>query len=196
MRIMAEPEETKLHIVLYQPQIPQNTGNIARLCMAEGAMLHLIKPLGFALDKSALRRAGLDYWPQLPKRIHDDWHHFLQYLGQKTFSGQTSKDTLASEVRSDNQGNSGQTWFTGPPLFPLSTMGLYLLPRVILPERAYFLFGREDSGLPAEILNTYAQQSLTIPQRGQARSLNLANSAAIVLYEHYRQILERSNTLH
>ena len=146
-----------VHIVLYQPEIPQNTGNIARTCAATGAHLHLIEPLGFAIDERKLKRAGLDYWHLLPITRYSGWEEFVcrhragafYYLSTKARRNYAAADLTADEL--------------------------------------YLVFGPETRGLPEELLRAHAEQALRIPMRGQARSLNLSNSVAIVVYEALRQ---------
>ncbi|MDE6979358.1 MAG: tRNA (cytidine(34)-2'-O)-methyltransferase [Helicobacter sp.] len=150
-----------MHIVLHQPQIPHNTGAIGRLCVALGAELHLIHPLGFHLTQKEIRRAGLDYWEHLQlfewDCVQSFWacyapnstHHFCSTKAQKS---------------------------------------LYEA-RLIAP--CFLHFGREDAGIPSEILNRYAEQCYKIPMQSTARSLNLATAVAIVGYESFRQTISR-----
>ena len=146
------------NLILFRPEIPPNTGNIIRLCANTGAGLHLIKPLGFALQDARLRRAGLDYHEWAPVRQHDSLDDCLRVLCH-------------------------------PRLFALSTHGqvVHSVPRFAPGDT--FLLGPEGSGLPAEVLATVpADRVLRIPMRTAARSLNLSNAAAIVLYEAWRQL--------
>ncbi|TCL42619.1 tRNA (cytidine(34)-2'-O)-methyltransferase [Harryflintia acetispora] len=144
-----------LNLVLVEPQIPQNTGNIARTCAATGARLHLVGPMGFSVDDRKLKRAGLDYW------------HYLDinyYQGLEDFFSRTSGNyyyfsTKARQVHSD----------------------------VSYPDESYLLFGREDAGLPEELLFSHPQRCVRIPMQPGLRSLNLSNSAAIAAYEVLRQ---------
>lgn len=161
-------KKIEIHIVLYQPEIPQNTGNIIRQCAAMEAMLHIIEPASFSLSDKHIRRAGLDYWFQIKKTVHKDWQNFLHTALQE------------KEYNIENLLNL--------PLYPVSTMGFHQLNGIKLPDKVYFLFGSESSGLPPQILNFWCENSIQIPQTGKVRSLNLANSAAIVLYEAYRQM--------
>jgi len=145
------------NLILYRPEIPPNTGNIIRLCANTGTALHLIKPLGFSLEDAQLRRAGLDYHEWATVRQHD-----------------SLADCLAS--------------LAGPRVFALSTRGTraHSTP-AFLPGDA-FLLGPESSGLPAELLAALPENRiLRIPMRTAARSLNLANAAAVVVYEAWRQ---------
>lgn len=145
-----------MHIVLYQPEIPQNTGNIARLCAATGTILHLIEPLGFLLDNRHLRRAGLDYWKLV--EIH-------RYLDFQEF------EDAHPQAR----------------LFYLTTKGDRPYHQVSFAFDDFLVFGPETRGLPPEILSRQSELNLRLPMIPGARSLNLAVSAAIVLYEALRQ---------
>jgi tRNA (cytidine/uridine-2'-O-)-methyltransferase len=145
------------HIVLFQPEIPPNTGNIIRLAANAGASLHLVRPLGFELTRKAVRRAGLDYEELASVRVHASLPACLEALGRgRLFSVETGGARLYSAVR-------------------------------FRPGDA-FIFGPETRGLPAEALaHVPRARQLTIPMRPNNRSLNLANAAALVVYEAWRQ---------
>lgn len=145
-----------INIVLVEPQIPQNTGNIARTCAATGAALHLVKPMGFTVDDKKLKRAGLDYWHMLDITYYDGLDDFFE----------------------KNKGGS---------FFFLTTKGRHIFSDVSFPKNTFIIFGREDAGLPEELLKEHEESSLRIPMVGDARSLNLSNTAAIVTYEILRQ---------
>lgn len=145
-----------MHVVLFQPEIPQNTGNIARLCAAAHCRLHLIEPFGFILDDRHLRRAGLDYWPLVEVHKYLDFEEFTKL-------------------------NPGGRYFY------LTTKAQHFYYKVNFQANDYFIFGPETRGLPPEILNSNPSHNLRIPMRPEARSLNLANSVGIVLYEALRQ---------
>ncbi len=147
----------RFHIVLYQPEIPQNAGAVLRTCAATGSVLHLIGPLGFRLDVAGVRRAGMDYreWGQVQR--WDDWAAFQ--VG------------FPRDAR----------------LFVATTKGLKAHVEFEYREGDWFLFGAEGSGLPAEILAMYQARLLRIPMVSPARSLNLAQSVVVVLYEALRQ---------
>lgn len=147
-----------LHVVLYQPQIPQNTGNIARTCAAVGAALHLVEPLGFSVTDSAVRRAGLDYWSEVPVHRHAGLQPVL-----------------------DAAAPAGQ-------LVLLSTHGTRPYTQFRYRPGCYLLFGNETAGLPAELRARYQTATARIPMRRGLRSLNLANSVAVVVYEALRQL--------
>lgn len=144
-----------LNIVLVEPQIPQNTGNIARTCAATGAALHIVKPMGFAVNDAKLKRAGLDYWHLLNITYYENLDDFFAR-------------------------NTGRFYF-------LTTKGRKIYSDASYPDGAFIIFGREDAGLPEELLVEYPESSLRIPMICDARSLNLSNSVAICCYEVLRQ---------
>ena len=160
-----------MNIVLLEPEMPSNTGNIGRTCVAVGARLHLIEPLGFKLSEKAVKRAGLDYWDKLDVRVYSDYREFLERCpdapGKMYFA--TAK---AHQVYSD----------------------------VSYEPDCYLMFGKESAGIPEEILVENESRCVRIPMWGDIRSLNLANSVAIVLYEALRQQgfenLEKQGSLH
>ena len=145
----------ELNIVLIEPQIPQNTGNIARTCAVTGARLHLVKPMGFSVDDKKLRHAGLDYWHYLDITYYDGLSDFF--------------------ARTDGE------------YFYFSTKALNTYCDVAYPDKSYLLFGREDKGLPEELLFANKERCVRIPMINEMRSLNLSNSAAIGAYEVLRQ---------
>ena len=146
-----------LHIVLVEPEIPPNTGNIARLCVAAGARLHLVEPLGFSLDDKSLRRAGMDYWRQCDVRIWPSFQELRETSANARFLFLTKKTNRA-----------------------------YWDHR--FAPNDHLVFGRETKGLPESLLAMNASDCLRIPMREEARSLNLATAAGIVLYEAVRQL--------
>jgi tRNA (cytidine/uridine-2'-O-)-methyltransferase len=146
-----------LHVVLIQPEIPPNTGNIGRLCLATGAHLHLVKPLGFSLDDRALKRAGLDYWKEVTVTV---WESFGELQA-------------AQEV--------------GRRYFFLTTKTRTAYWDVGFEDGDFLVFGRETRGLPESLLAENAERCLTIPMSEQTRSLNLATAVGIVLFEAVRQ---------
>lgn len=146
-----------LHIVLIEPEIPQNTGNIARTCLAAGARLHLVGPLGFEIDGAALRRAGMDYWEKCDVRRWDSLEDLRAGAGTGRFFFMTTKSRRAYwDVR--------------------------------FADGDHIVFGRETRGLPESLLAAEKPNLLTIPMSADARSLNLATSVGIVLYEACRQL--------
>jgi len=165
-----------MNVVLVEPEIPPNTGNVARLCAATGATLHLVGPLGFRLDDRELKRAGMDYWEQVT------WKYWDTLDALKATASNSRPDTLPSEGRGE---------FSSPrPLFYYVTTKVkrpYTEPRYKWGD--YLVFGRETAGLPKELLAANPETTITIPMfNPQARSLNLATAVAIVLYEAVRQV--------
>ena len=151
-----------LHVILYQPRIPPNTGNAIRLCANTGARLHLVRPLGFSLDDAQLRRAGLDYHEYASLQVHDSLPAALEAIA--ALDG-------------------------GPPrLFALSTRGRVRYDVPAFRDGDAFLFGSETDGLPEAVLAALpAAQRLRLPMRPDNRSLNLSNAVAVVVYEAWRQ---------
>ena len=145
-----------MHIVLYEPEIPQNTGNIARTCAATGSMLHLIEPLGFELSDRYLKRAGLDYWHMMQYRVYADFERFLEAWPDARMHFLTTKAPCAYTEAS-----------YGPDDF--------------------LVFGCETRGLPESLLSRVYDRCVRIPMVPGARSLNLSNSVAVVVYEALRQ---------
>jgi tRNA (cytidine/uridine-2'-O-)-methyltransferase len=158
-----------LHIVLLEPEIPQNTGNISRTCAALGARLHLIEPLGFSLDDRSLKRAGLDYWPLVDKEVHPSLEEFYRAQG------------LSAPGEKPGAGNGGTK------VFYLSARAKKLYTAVKFPEEVFFVFGRESTGLPSGLLAAAAPRCIRIPMLPGLRSLNLSNSVAIIAYEYARR---------
>lgn len=148
----------KINIVLHQPEIPQNTGNIARTCAATGAALHIIKPMGFEIDDRKLKRAGLDYWDKLDITYYEDYNDFLK-------------------KRPDAIGNT----------YYFSTKAPQSYTDIEYPDNTYIMFGKETKGLPEDILYDNKDFCVRIPMRDTIRSLNLSNSVAIAVYEIIRQ---------
>jgi tRNA (cytidine/uridine-2'-O-)-methyltransferase len=152
--------DSSIHIVLFQPEIPANTGNIIRLCFLNKLKLHLIEPLGFSLDDASLRRAGIDYWDRFHTEveIHPDWEAFT--------------------ARHPGMGTSG--------LF-FSAHAAKTFWEADYGDPVYLVFGRETAGLPEEIRRRYADRLVTIPKRSEeGRSLNLSNAVAVAVYEAMR----------
>lgn len=150
-------EAKMFHIVLVEPEIPQNTGNISRTCAVTGAALHLVKPLGFSIDDRHLKRAGLDYWQSLTLFVHDSFQEVVDQAGPN------ARFYLATTKGSRNY--AGVRYCDGD----------------------YLVFGKETAGLSEEIRAMFPQNCIRIPMGKGQRSLNLSNSAAIVLYEALRQ---------
>ena len=147
---------SKLNIVLFEPEIPSNTGNIGRTCVATGTRLHLIEPLGFRLNEKAIQRAGMDYWNDLDVTTYLNYEDFLaKNPGAKIYMATTKARQTYAEVHYE--------------------------------EDCYIMFGKESAGIPEEILVQHPDTVIRIPMNENIRSLNLANSVAIVLYEALRQ---------
>lgn len=152
-------------IVLYEPEIPPNTGNIMRLCANTGCRLHLIHPLGFDLDEKKLRRAGMDYRDLATIQEHQSFEEFLAYCEEEC--GIENKEL---------------------PIFALTTKGSKNYSEVSFSADAILLFGPETRGLPDNVLNALsADRKLRLPMHPDSRSLNLSNTVAIVTYEALRQ---------
>ena len=145
-----------VNIVLHEPEIPANTGNIGRTCAAAGAALHLIEPLGFHLSEKNLKRAGMDYWSSL---------HVARYINYESFLEKNP----------------------GAQVYYATTKGHLLYTEVEYPPDVFLMFGKESAGIPEEILCRHPDRCVRIPMLGETRSLNLSNSAAILLYEVLRQ---------
>ena len=146
-----------LNIVLHEPEIPQNCGNIARTCAATGSVLHLIKPLGFDISEKAVRRAGLDYWHLVDVRVYEDMADFF----------------AKNQVK--------QLWC-------LSTKAPRSYTEACFDDGCYLLFGKETKGLPEDFLAQHYEETVRIPMRAEARSLNLSNAVAITVFEALRQL--------
>lgn len=145
-----------VNIVLVEPEIPMNTGNIARTCAVTRSRLHLVKPLGFDISDSAVKRAGLDYWPMVDITVYEDLDDFLKKHGDEDLWLTTTK-APRSYVEAE------------------------------LRDGCWILFGKETAGLPQKLRERYYDRCIRLPMRPDARSLNLANTAAIMCYEALRQ---------
>ena len=150
----------KINVVMVEPEIPQNTGNIARTCAAAGAKLHLVYPLGFSISEKAVKRAGLDYWDKVEIEEHNSLKDFL-------------------EKYKPEENN----------MFFVTTKGkhTYCEPNYRDMDEIFLLFGKETKGLPEDLLQKYIDKTIRIPMRKNLRSLNLSNSVNIVLYDVLRQ---------
>ena len=147
-----------LHVVLVEPEIHWNTGNAGRTCLAVGAQLHLVRPLGFSLEDKEVRRAGLDYWPRVRPAVWASWADFERALPS-----------------------------LGTPLF-FTARGVRAFQELAYPRPAVLVFGRESVGLPEELLARHRDATVSIPMRdAELRSLNLSTSVALAVYEARRQ---------
>ncbi len=164
-RLRSICRQRPFHIILVEPEIPPNTGNIARLCAATGCALHLITPLGFRIDEHAVRRAGLDYWPLVDLHVHS--------------SLREAEDTVQVMCLADHNRSSASWLFSGRAA------------RSVFDQRLdagdALIFGKESVGLAEDLLVARVENALAIPTAGPVRSLNLANSVAIAVYEGLRQ---------
>ena len=149
-----------IHVVLYEPEIPQNTGNIMRTCMASGCELHLIEPLGFKLDEKHLRRSAMDYIEDLHYTIYPSWEAFCAVHSGANFYFMTRYGKRA------------------PSQFDFAAVS----------GDIYLILGKESTGIPKAILRDHLDQCMRLPMVESARSLNLSNCAAIIVYEVLRQL--------
>ena len=150
----------KINVVLVEPEIPQNTGNIARTCAAIGAKLHLIEPLGFSIEDKYVKRAGLDYWDKLEIETYEGFKDFLNKYkpeDNNMFFVTTKGQTCYSDINYTNM------------------------------DEIFVLFGKETKGLPEDILQKHISKTIRIPMKKDLRSLNLSNSVSIIVYEILRQ---------
>ena len=152
-----------MHIVLVEPEIPQNTGNIVRTCAGCNAVLHLVRPLGFSVEDRYLKRAGLDYWHFLDIRYHDSFAE------------------VEAAAREENGGRLPAFYFG-------TTKGKHRYCDVKYRDGDYLVFGKETKGLPEPLLHDHYENCIRIPMRPTFRSLNLSNAVAVVLFEAMRQM--------
>lgn len=171
-----------MHIVLHEPEIPGNTGNIGRSCAATNTSLHLIEPLGFDITEKTLRRAGLDYWGQLDVRRYTDYEDFLLENGfaMRGVSAEQKKSVHAEEDREKQAEPHPRIWYA-------TTKARKLYTEADFGPDDYIMFGKESAGIPEEILVDHEDTCIRIPMGFGIRSLNLSNAVAIVLYEALRQ---------
>ncbi len=158
-----------INIVLHQPEIPPNTGNIGRLCAATGTKLHLIHPLGFDISEKAVKKAGMDYWEKIQVFEYDSFEDFV--------------------AKNNN-----------PKIYMATTKALHTYDEVTYEDDCFVMFGRESAGIPEEILKDYKDTCIRIPMLPDIRSINLATSVAVILYDICRQHkfegLENTGNLH
>ena len=145
-----------MNIVLHEPEIALNTGNIGRTCVATGTRLHLIRPLGFRLSEKDIKRAGMDYWDKLDLVVYDDYDDFVKKNA-------------------------------GAKIYYATTKGHHVYSDVSYEPDCFIMFGKESAGIPEEILSEHEESCIRIPMWGDIRSLNLANSVSVILYEALRQ---------
>ena len=161
-----------LNIVMVEPQIPQNTGNVARTCAATGTRLHLVGPMGFEIDDKKLKRAGLDYWPMLDISYYSDISEFWHII---------APDVLMSMMDSSIPDTSGYEFY----YFSTKARRIYTEPHY--GDNAYIFFGSETKGLDEALLRKNLNQCVRFPMLPGTRSLNLSNSVAIGVFEVLRQ---------
>ncbi|MGE3107231.1 MAG: tRNA (cytidine(34)-2'-O)-methyltransferase [Phycisphaerales bacterium] len=164
-------EQALFNVVLHEPEIPNNTGNIGRTCIATGCGLHLIHPLGFSTSEKECRRAGLDYWPRLNPTEHAHWDAFVSWEHER-------------HVTRPARGLESRLWV-------FSTKGHRPVWDAHLARGDVLLFGKETSGLPDAVLHRYPDRLVTLPMRPRERSLNLATAVCAAIYEGIRQLSER-----
>jgi len=155
---MDENQDTLFRVVLVEPEIPQNTGNIGRTCVGTNCELHLIQPMSFEINDTNLKRAGLDYWQHLTWKVHKSYQDWF------------------SQVEDPSR------------VFYFTTKVPKTYYEIKFQKGDWLVFGKETKGLPPEIINAHPNQAVTIPQPGNVRSLNLATAVAISVYEGYRQL--------
>lgn len=155
-----QENQSRNHIVLFEPQIPQNTGNIARTCAATNSPLHIIKPMGFPIDDRKMKRAGLDYWDKLEVHFYENMDEFISSMVDNSRLHLVTKfaDKTYSDETYNDQGHH------------------------------YFLFGREDKGLPEDFMRQHPEKAIRIPMNDEhVRSLNVSNTVCMIVYEALRQ---------
>ena len=192
-----------MNIVLHEPEIPFNTGAIGRTCVATKSTLHLIKPYGFILNDKNIKKAGMDYWPLLKLREYISYEEFMAGVEderkemEKAMGEASSENTLSENVASEN---APKTSIALPKVWYATTKAHKTHTEVSFSPNDYIVFGKESAGIPEEILVDNEEQCIRIPMLEEARSLNLSNSVAIILYEALRQqdfpFLSKEGALH
>lgn len=157
------------HIVLLEPEIPANTGNIGRTCLCTNSHLHLIEPMGFILNDKNLKRAGMDYWKDVQVTVYDCWEDFVE----------KNKDKVQIPTAAGGEGKA-RLWMA-------TTKAQKTHDQADFKDGDYIMFGKESAGIPEELLMEDKESCIRIPMASEQRSLNLSNSVAVVLYEALRQ---------
>ena len=160
------------NIVLLEPEIPANTGNIGRTCLVTGSRLHLIEPMGFILNDKNLKRAGMDYWKDLDVTVYDSWRDFVEKNREQVNILTDSEEKAIPEKKK---------------LWMATTKGRKTHDQADFQDGDFIMFGKESAGIPEEILMDNKETCIRIPMAAEQRSLNLSNSVAVVLYEALRQ---------
>ncbi|MFM9957575.1 MAG: tRNA (cytidine(34)-2'-O)-methyltransferase [Phycisphaerales bacterium] len=182
------------HIVLHEPEIPNNTGNIGRTCIATGCALHLVRPLGFDTSEKAVRRAGLDYWPRLGVIEHENWGAYLgstchdadPLWGQRRAERVGEHDSAEGRRVVARRTTVVRQWF-------LTTKASRTIWDADLRPGDHLVFGKETRGLPVDILQEHSDRLLVLPMVADERSLNLATAVCSVIYEGLRQCVARGD---
>lgn len=192
-----------MNIVLHEPEIPFNTGAIGRTCVATKSTLHLIKPYGFILNDKNIKKAGMDYWSLLKLREYISYEEFMAGVEkekremEKAPGEASSENTLSENATSEN---APKTSIALPKVWYATTKAHKTHTEVSFSPNDYIVFGKESAGIPEEILVDNEEQCIRIPMLEEARSLNLSNSVAIILYEALRQqdfpFLSKEGALH
>ena len=192
-----------MNIVLHEPEIPFNTGAIGRTCVATKSTLHLIKPYGFILNDKNIKKAGMDYWSLLKLREYISYEEFMAGVEEerremeKAVGEASSENALSENVASEN---APKTSIALPKVWYATTKAHKTHTEVSFSPNDYIVFGKESAGIPEEILVDNEEQCIRIPMLEEARSLNLSNSVAIILYEALRQqdfpFLSKEGALH
>ena len=162
------------HIVLLEPEIPANTGNIGRTCLCTNSHLHLIEPMGFILNDKNLKRAGMDYWQDLNVTVYDCWEDFVEQNKDKVAFPNALEEAIGDQPR------KARLWMA-------TTKGQKRHDEADFKDGDYIMFGKESAGIPEELLMQNKDACIRIPMAKEQRSLNLSNSVAVVLYEALRQ---------
>ena len=192
-----------MNIVLHEPEIPFNTGAIGRTCVATKSTLHLIKPYGFILNDKNIKKAGMDYWSLLKLREYISYEEFMAGVEEerkemeKAVGEASSENALSENVASEN---APKTSIALPKVWYATTKAHKTHTEVSFSPNDYIVFGKESAGIPEEILVDNEEQCIRIPMLEEARSLNLSNSVAIILYGALRQqdfpFLSKEGALH
>ena len=172
------------NVVLLEPEIPANTGNIGRTCLVTGSRLHLIEPMGFILNDKNLKRAGMDYWHDLDVTVYDSFRDFVsKNLDKINFTD----ELLGLAGLAGNKNTADDSGSSRADIWMATTKALKTHDQAAFKDGDYIMFGKESAGIPEEILMASKDTCIRIPMAKGQRSLNLSNSAAVVLYEALRQ---------